>query len=86
MINNNDKNDDNINVGNNNNPNFEIKNNKQINYDNNSKDRRLLKINKIVKSAFSRNPIYPLTREGLFPHISLATITNFSEFRSYIVD
>ena len=26
---------------------------------------------------FSRNPIYPLPREGLFPHISVATITTF---------
>ena len=26
---------------------------------------------------FSRNPIHPLPREGLFPHISVATITTF---------
>ena len=39
--------------------------------------KKRLKINKIVKSMFSRNPIYPLPREGLFPHISVATITTF---------
>ena len=26
---------------------------------------------------FSHNPIYPLPGEGLFPHISVATITTF---------
>ena len=41
------------------------------------KKKKRLKINKIVKSMFSRNPIYPLPREGLFPHISVATITTF---------
>ena len=30
-----------------------------------------------LKYMFSRNPIYPLPREGLFPHISVATITTF---------
>ena len=39
--------------------------------------KKRLKINKIVKSMFSRNPIYPLPLEGLFPHISVATITTF---------
>ena len=29
----------------------------------------MLKISKIVKSVFSRNPIYKLPREGLLPHI-----------------
>ena len=37
--------------------------------------QKILKINKIVKSVFSRNPILP--RGGLFPHMSVATITMF---------
>ena len=31
------------------------------------------------KYMFSRNPIYPLPFEGLFPHMSVATITTFPD-------
>ena len=31
----------------------------------------------MFKSFFSRNPVYQLTREGHFPHISVATIAMF---------
>ena len=40
------------------------------------KNRKILKIDKLV-CIFLRNPIYPLPREGLFLHISVATITKF---------
>ena len=42
------------------------------------KTPEMLKINKIVKSVcFQVIPYIPLPREGLFPHISVATITTF---------
>ena len=34
---------------------------------------------KLNVGMFSRNPIYPLPREGFFTHISVATITMFPD-------
>ena len=68
MMNNNYKNDDKISLGNN--ANNEVKNKKK----NNSKKPENVKKK---KKLFSRNRIYSLPHEGLFPHISVVTVTTF---------
>ena len=74
----NDKKDDNIDLSNNNNGNNAIQSKKNSNIIITVKKEKMFTINNIVKSScFHTIPYIHSSREGLFLHILVATITTF---------